>query len=221
MIEICRTSTVEPGASIAFELTHKQGATLITKYPTHREDIERDRTFEDYIKRHYESWVDFARKRGDGENIKPVLVTGVDLTREFATLAYSDNQTRMKCEFSATDPSISSTSVSLWGSWRTQGLVHTKCGPHPSPTRRGRGPREDSALKSEIPDEFNQCIFIRYYTIRRRNHFPKVLKTWAGPHQRSRDESEGDDTGGAVDVIPDYFDVLAEFIFQVGTSPQA
>jgi len=173
---------------MAFELTRKQGAALITKHPTYRDEIERERTFENYTKQHYDSWVNFARERGDGENVKPVLVTGVDLTREFATVAYSDNQTRMECEFSAAVPGIASASISAWGSWRTQGLVHTNCGPDPFPTRRMGGSDQVSALESEIPDEYDHCVFIRYYTIRKRVFIPMVIKAGAGPHQLPKGE---------------------------------
>jgi len=121
---------VEPGARVAFALAHKQGAVLITKHPTYREDIERERTFENYIKRHYASWVDFAREHGYGENIRPVLVTGVDLTREFVTVAYTDNHTCMECEFSAAIPAVASASVSVWDrgvlrDWYTQTVDRT------------------------------------------------------------------------------------------------
>ena len=174
---------MEPGAKMAFELTHKQGAALITKHPTYREDIERKRTFESYVKQHYNSWVDFARERGDEENVRAILVTGVSLTQEFATVAYSDNQTRMECEFSAAVPGIASTSVSVWGSWHTQGLIHTNCGPHPTRPRGNRSLGESTALESEIPDGYNQCVFIRYYTMRRKMFIPTVLKAGAGPHQ--------------------------------------
>ena len=190
---------MEPGARIVFELTSKQGAALITNHSTYREDIERERRFVNYIKRHYKSWVDFARESDHGENIRPILVTGVDLTREFATIAYSDNQTQMECEFSVGVPAVASTSVSVWGSWRTQGLVHTNCGPHPSRIRRNRSLTESSSLESEIPDEYNHCVFVRYYTIRRWGFIPRVLKAGAGPHQLP-EESPGDDTVGEVAV---------------------
>ena len=181
---------------MAFELTRKQGAALITKHTTYREEIERERTFENYAKQHYESWVDFARERGDGDNIKPVLVTGVDLTREFATVAYSNSQTRMECEFSAAVPGVASTSVSVWGSWRAQGLVYTNCGPRPSPARGSRRPNEGSAnSEPEIPDECDQCIFIRYYTIRKRVFIPMVIKAGAGPHQLPKRNNSDDDSG--------------------------
>ena len=190
---IGRASAVEPGAGIAFELISKQGAALITKHPTYQEDIERELNFVNYIKRHYESWVDFSREHGHGENIRPILVTGVNLTREFATIAYSDNQTRMECKFSATAPAVASASASVWGSWRAGGLVHTNCGPYHVPAIRGDGSSsEGTALGSGIPDGYNQCVFIRYYTIRRRFLIPTVIKAGAGPHQLPKPDPRGD-----------------------------
>ena len=152
-----------------------------------------------YIKKHYESWVDFARERDHGEDIRPILVTGVDLTREFAMVAYSDNQTRMACGFSVGVPAVASASTSLWGSWGTQGLVHTNCGPGQTLTRESRNLTERSALESEIPDEYNQCVFIRYYTIRKWGFIPKVIKAGAGPHELPK-EDPGDDTAREVAI---------------------
>ena len=172
---------MEPGAKIAFGLTQRQGAALITKDYTHREDVQREGTFKSYTKRHYDSWVAFAQKRGDGEDVRPILVTGVDLTKEYATVAYSDNQTHLECEFSAQAPTVGSASVSLWGSWRTRGLVHTKCGPYS--TRGNRSSDESTVPETEIPDEYDQCVFIRYYTVRKRAFIPTVIKAGAGPHQ--------------------------------------
>ena len=176
------TNPVEPGAKIAFELTNKQGAALITKYPTYREYAQRTNRFETYTKRHYESWVAFAADQDHPKDAKPVIVTGVYLTREFATYAYSDNKTRMECEFSATLPAVASTSVSAWGSWHTQGSVCTNCGPLPIP--RSRRSSESPAPESEIPEEYTQCVFIRYFTMRKWfNIIPTVIKAGAGPHQ--------------------------------------
>ena len=81
-----------------------------------------------YINKHYESWVDFAREQDHGEDIKPVLVTGVDLTKEFAAIAYSDNRTHMECEFSVGAPAVGFASLSAWGSWSTAFLLASKAG---------------------------------------------------------------------------------------------
>ena len=190
-----RASAVEPGAGIAFELNSKRGAALVTKHYTYREDIEREVPFEDYIKKHYQSWVDFSLEQGHGRNIKPILVTGVDLTRDFATVAYSDNQTRLRCEFSVAVPAVASASASLWGSWDTGGLVHTNCGPHLVATRGDRGSSESSALQAETTDEYDQCVFIRYYTIRTRFFIPTVIKAGAGQHQLPKSDRTGDNAG--------------------------
>jgi len=187
---------------MAFALADKRGAVLIAKHPTYREDIERERTFESYIKRHYTSWVDFAREHGHGENIRPVLVTGVDLTREFATVAYTDNHTRIECEFSAAVPSVASASLSVWGSWHTQGLVHTNCGPHPFHTQGSRSSNDSPTLGSVIPDEYDQCVFVRYYTIRRRVFIPTIIKAGAGPHQLPKGSPGDGGAGGGVFQAP-------------------
>jgi hypothetical protein len=54
---------LEPGASFSFELTGNRGAALVTKYSTYREDSLLESVFERYTKRHYASWVAFARHK--------------------------------------------------------------------------------------------------------------------------------------------------------------
>ena len=46
-----------------------------------------------------------------------------------------------------------------------------------------------------IPDECDQCVFIRYYTIRRRVFIPIVIKAGAGPHQLPKESPGRDNTG--------------------------
>ena len=188
---------MEPGAGIAFEFTKDQGAVLITKNSTYREDAERELIFKDYIIKHYESWVAFSRAQRHGDDIQPILVTGVDLTREFATAAYSNNRARMECRFSAAAPTIASASVSMWGSWSTEGLIHTNCGPHFVHAIQGvRESSEGPSLESEIPpDDYNQCVFVRYFTIRKLFMIPVVIKAGAGPHRLPKSDPRGDNTG--------------------------
>ena len=215
---------LEPGVSFSFELTEKQGAALVTKYRTYREDIELESAFEEYTKRHYDSWVTFARNARHGNDIKPVLVTGVDMTRDFAMIAYSNNSAQLSSEFSTSVPLLASASASAWGTWHTQGLVHTNCGPQlcsppPSPDEPDIYP--SGGIQIDVtPNEYNQCVFIRYYTMRRRAlMFPKLIKAGAGPHdlgsgsnhdetfpeltvQLSPDSDTGSDSSG--DYTTDY-----------------
>jgi hypothetical protein len=166
------TSTVEPGEGITFKLTGDRGAVLITKHSTLLEDALRETTFAYYAQKHSQSWVDFSRDRGHGRDIHPILVTGVDLTREFATAAYSDNHAGMECEFSAAVTTVASASTSVWGSWRAGESVHTNCGPRPARSIQGNhGSSKGSVLEPALPDEYNQCVFIRYLMI------PEILVT--------------------------------------------
>ena len=189
---------LEPGVSISFELTEKHGAALVTKYRTYREDVELESTFKTYTKRHYDSWVTFAYNVGHGDDIKPVLVTGVDMTRDFAMIAYSNDSVRLTSKFTISAPMVGSTCASAWGTWRTEGLVHTNCGPQlcstPSSTQTIALAPSGNGDTEAVPDEYNQCVFVRYYTMRKRALvFPTVIKAAAGPHDLGsggRDDEE-------------------------------
>ena len=171
-----------PCSSISFRLAGDQGAALLTKHLTHREDIRRERTFEKYAKEHYDSWVTFARETGHGNDIKPILVTGVDMTRDFAMVAYSNSD----CDGLTAEFTTSAPDAPAWGTWQTTGVAHTNCGPQPcrvlSPTRAGCSIPSADNHPENVSDEHDQCVFIRYYTMRKRLGIPRVIKAAAGPH---------------------------------------
>ena len=175
---------LEPGYSISFRLAGGQAAALVTKYQTQREDIQRAGTFENYVKQHYDSWVAFARETGHGNDINPVLVTGVDRTRDFAMISYLNDDDDLRAEFSPSVPGAASALV--WGTWHTTGFAHTNCGPqlHPSPSSMQIMDlvHAENDGTDTVSDEYDQCVFVRYYTMRRRLGIPKVIKAGAGPH---------------------------------------
>ena len=109
------------------------------------------------------------------------------MTRDFAMIAYSNNSTHLSSEFKTSVPPLASASAYAWGTWYTQGLVHTNCGPQlcspPFPPGALDLYPSDSIDTDATPNEYNQCVFIRYYTMRRRAlMFPRVIKAGAGPH---------------------------------------
>jgi len=179
--DLC-SRTLEPGSSFSFQLTEDQGAALVTKYRTYREDVQLAGNFEKYTKNHYDSWVTFARETGHGSDIKPILVTGVDMTKDFAMMSYSNNDDTLTSEFTTSAPGVGS----VWGTWRTSGSVYTNCGPHlscpPSPTQTVDSTSPGTDHAETTPDECNQCVFVRYYTVRKRLGIPRVIKAAAGPH---------------------------------------
>ena len=199
--------SVETGANFAFELTGSRGAALVTKHPTYREDSLLESAFEKYTKRHYESWVAFARKKQYGNDVQPVLVSGLDVTGDFAMVAYSQESTSIESDISVTVPTLASASASLWGTWRTKCTPHTNCGP-----QQCRPPQDQQTIefspphlaeKRSTPSGFNQCVFVRYYTMRKRMAmFPKVIRAGAGPH----DLGPGDNTRDTLPELAAYSD---------------
>jgi hypothetical protein len=197
LISKCATRPLEPGASFSFELTGNRGAALVTKHSTYREDSLLDSAFERYTKRNYASWVAFARHKQYGDDVQPVLVSGFDMTRDFAMVAYSNESASVESDLTIAVPMLASASATVWGTWRTRCSPHTNYGPQecspPTPGRAIDSSSSQFAEASRIPSEFNQCVFVRYYTMRMRGPlalFPKVIRAGAGPH----DPGPGDNT---------------------------
>jgi hypothetical protein len=144
----------------------------LTKSSIHREDARRVGTFEKYAKEHWASWVDFAHENGYG-TVDPVLITGVDRTNDWAILCYSNKAEVLGCKFTA---SISET-ASAWGSWDKPGFVHAKAVP------QSRLPLPGASITASASGEYNQYVFVRYWTARRRRPgVPRTMKAGAGPH---------------------------------------
>ena len=199
---------LEPGANFSFELTGNRGAALVTKYSTYKEDSLLDSAFERYTKRHYKSWVEFSRRKDYGDDVQPVLVSGVDMTRDFAMVAYSYEDTSLGSDLTIAAPTFISASASLWGRWRTRYTPHTNYGPQECtpPEQVMDIPPLQPTEGGTTSGSFNQCVFIRYYTMRSRGPlrpFPKVIRAGAGPH----DLGPGDNAGGTFPALVSQSDI--------------
>ena len=184
--------TLGTTSTVSFRLTEGRGAALVTDHSTYREDIPRAGTFEKYAKEHYDSWIEFARETGHGE-VNPILITGVDRTRDFAMLCYSTDRDDLECEFTKLAPG----SASSGGTWRKTGLVYTNHGPQlrrpPSPTQTTESLSSGNVCtETALDDEYNQSVFIRYFTVRKRFRFPRFLKASAGPHDLGKRGRDGE-----------------------------
>ena len=122
---------VKPDSKTKFNLKESQGAVLVTKYHILQEDIEEMGTARDHIRNHHSDWVRFAKKYGD--NLRVVLVTGVDRTRDWAMMAYSkkdDADYKATSDFHVT---ARDTPIAVWGEWNTnRAFIHTTSGPRRS-----------------------------------------------------------------------------------------
>ena len=161
---------LEPDANFSFELTGDRGAALVTKYSTYSEDSLLDSAFERYTERHHESWVAFAHQQGFGSDIKPVLVSGVDMTRDFEMVAYSYEHISLESDLTAAGPIFIPISPSFLGTWRTRHPPNTNRGPQeciPPPPQQAMDTPPLQLTEGRIaPSTFNQCVFVRYYTMR-------------------------------------------------------
>jgi len=104
------------------------------------------------------------------------------MTRDFAMMTYSKDDNDLTVEFTISAPGI----ASPWGAWRTPGVVYTNCGPQPRRSPTDNGPTGTHS------DEYNQCVLVRYYTMRKRLWIPRVIKAGAGPHDLRPGSPESD-----------------------------
>ena len=216
----------EHEANFSFELTGDRGAALVTRHETCLQDARSETAFEAYTKRHYKSWVEFARHKEYGNDVRPFLVTGIDMTRDFAMVAYSNGGHHFESSDTIAIPMFASSP--LQGTWRAKHQVHITDGPH----------------QRSATEKPNQCVFIRYYTMRWRKWlpmFPKVIRAGAEPHdpgpgdnrrdtlpelavQRDTEHESGDQdfrrqqvptTDDTDSEEYDSWDAIADYIFQV------
>ena len=176
------------GLTFSFELAGDRGAALATRHSTYNEDSQLDPEFKEYTKRHYSSWVKFASDKKYGERLRPVLVSGFDMTKEFAMVAYSNSRTSGQAGANISTPMFGSVSASASWMWNTTCSPHVKHGPQQ--LRPPDLPPLQSGAAASPSTEFNQCVFIRYYTIRE-GLFPKVIRANAGPHDLGSGENRG------------------------------
>jgi len=166
----------EPGVPCPLKLNGNRGAALVTRYPTYREDSLSESTFEHYTKRHYESWVAFTRDREGAGGVRPVIVSGFDMTGDFAMVAYSNIGDHLESDPTLAILMPTPTSPSAWGTWCTSRPCDTNCGPRQCDTPSEKQVTDHpSGDPRSIPSGFNQCIFVRYCTARLRKWMPPKL----------------------------------------------
>jgi hypothetical protein len=168
----------------------------MTRYQAYREDTLKKSAFERYIKKHYDSWVTFARDQDYGDDVKPVLVTGFDMTKDFAMAAYSNDDASLESDLSISVPMFASVSASFCVTESTSGSTHTNHGPQqciPPSSARILDRSSDPTSTGPVFDDYNQCVFVRYYTIRKwMGLFPTVIRAVAGPHDLGSGHNQSD-----------------------------
>jgi len=81
---------------------------------------------------------------------------------------------------------------SIQGTWYARHMVYTAKGPEP---RVADPISSQSGDGGSVANEFDQCVFIRYYTMRWRKRFPmfsKAIRVGAGPRDLDLGDNRGD-----------------------------
>ena len=128
------------------------------------------------------------------------------MTKDFAMVAYSKNRASGQAGASFSAPMFGA-SASAQLTWHAECSPHAKHGPQecrpssrtdplPAPKRKKKKQKAVPPLQSEAAEdltaEYNQCVFIRYYTMEfKLRLFPKVIRAGAGPHDLGSGENRG------------------------------
>jgi hypothetical protein len=203
-----RRPMLSAGAEFSFNASRNAGACLITRFKTISKDAEFDGHLRLSFQRNYKLWLAFAQEKDPNVQLNDLrLVTGVDLTKDWAMLAYSDNSSDFTASFQVSDQAqTGSAGLSAWGSWNVSTSVHDNWGPQEVD---GQSDGIHSAA-ADIRDDGNQnaagytqCVFFRSYRMRRRGLgklWPDVMKAAAEPEDL-----------GSGDRSPEYCEPVSSF----------
>jgi hypothetical protein len=216
-----------PGASLDLELTRSEGAGFLTRFPIRCTDTLQDGTLKTYIKKHYDSWLEYARdpSQGFGE-INPILVSGIDSARDWAMFTYSTSHNHVSTELTIDVPAVAST----WASFSATSLscsgMKTNWGPEiaeleaPSGTTSSIEESDIRAANSAYPSSEvsrytmhhhhgNRITFIRGWRMKKRSYWiPTVIRAEAEPRDLERKD---DSDSGMDDFVSDVPEVRPSF----------
>ena len=152
---------------------------------------------------HYREWHTFAETECQQVDIKPcdlILVSGCDMTRQWATATYIRHNREMSAALRAQVAPVAEAKFSLSAGWRTT-----------QPVRTREGPDSETLVN-------NQCIFLRGFYVKERllGRQVRELKAGAGYHDPGK---YGPEEEGAEGVLADEGVVVEELLPSTQVSP--
>ena len=153
--------------------------------------------------KYYRQWYTFASTecQRDIKLYDLILVTGCDLTRQWATATYFRNNREVSAALGAQVAPVAEAKFSLSAGWRTTQAMNTRRGP-PQPQALHQQSHQDCDEAQNDSETLanNQCIFLRGFYVRDRLWGPQVIKAGAGYHDPGK---YGPDEEGAEGVLAD------------------
>lgn len=187
------------GASVELECMSRQGAALVIKHHANREDTSCKLALREYMLKNYKSWFAFIRNRLKAyvQLSDLILVTGCDMTADWATAVFVSNATKASIAFNVGD-SMGSAQAAAWGSWNTSRAINVpnRCGPQSSAGLTSSASSGDLVPRRDINEnaDFNQCIFIRGFRVKERLFFSRKLVAAAGYCELERRDETGEES---------------------------
>jgi hypothetical protein len=169
----------------------------MTRHQTFSEDMELHRVFKRHFLKHRRSWISFAQDQGHDVELEDlILVTGLDMTKDFAMFSFANNSKSFDIDFQVAASPYFVGSVGAWGSWHVKSSVHENWGPQntapPGTLRAASALRtcvsDDESTDAIASDGYRQCVFVRGYRVRRRfGVWPQVQNAAAEPQDPAFD----------------------------------
>ena len=184
----------------ALSFTNEKGAALILPYEACREDTMYDRLFREHMLKYHQQWYSFAinELHRDIKLHELILVTGCDLTRQWATATCSRNNRDINIALGAEGTPVVGANFSLSAGWRANQNTTTRRGPLQALNQQ---PLQDSEGSRAHLDN-TECIFIRGVYVKDRI-WRSVGYDDLGKYDPEEEEAEGvlDDEDATVQTL--------------------
>jgi hypothetical protein len=159
-----------------------------------------------YIKKHHDSWLEYARDLGLGE-VDPILVSGIDSARDWAMFTYSTSEDYGSMQFTVDVPTVASTWAGFSVTSRSHSGMETNWGPEVEESYRLLGLGASTSIEESVQTSNHRypssevsrytanhhhedrITFIRGWRMKKRPYwFPAVIKAGAGSPNLDRNE---------------------------------
>ena len=143
-----------------------------------------------YLSTHFDSWYEYATNVR-GLDIKPEelrFVSGTVKTTKWACSAWSGSYKNKQGSVKVEVPNMASLNITVQIEDNQLPSTFWNAGPIVDPRQSPAaalitGGQEERPATTPLPADRNQCIFINYFTAKKRLFFKSYIEAAAGPHQ--------------------------------------
>ncbi|EJD03592.1 uncharacterized protein FOMMEDRAFT_83093 [Fomitiporia mediterranea MF3/22] len=192
------------GARVNFLVSNQQAAALRIKHSAERVNASRLGLYRSYMLKHYKSWWRFIRDLGfDFELEDIILVTGHELTANWATATLIESATHGGFRIQAGDAVALSASTSISGASESAIHVPIRVGPSPyNPPLQHLRNHNGDINRDDIEPFKDQCIFLRGFRVKERLFMFTKMRAAAEPEDMDMDR-DIDAESGPIPVVYD------------------